>query len=88
MNNYLKFMGGNKATIRTIVEKYQNTDEGLAYFKVSLEEYDEIIKLSVPIEKVNEICAGTIIKYDYYSIGYCRWKNGIGPYGIVTKIGA
>ena len=81
--NYLNFLGDEAVTIRKIIAMKDATSEGIIYFEVSLEETDEIIRLSTSSENAHKITPGIKIQYAMSgAIGHCLWENGIGPFKV------
>ncbi len=84
--NLFDFINGT-VTIQSIINRRNSPKEHLTYFKVTLEESYEVIKLSISSVNASKIQVGTIIAYttEDLAVGNSLWKNGCEPFYVVTK---
>lgn len=83
--NYFNFMRGGRVTIREILEVEQSPENNATYFGLLLHQTDEKVHIGVKSEYAFLVKPNAILFYateSDESIGYTKWKNGIGPLGI------
>lgn len=82
--NYFDFLRGEKVSIREILEE-ELTSEA-AYFTLALNETDENVHIGVELKSAYKVKPNATL---FYAVekedakGYTKWKNGIGPLGIL-----
>lgn len=82
--NYFDFLRGKKVTIREILEE-EHVDEA-SYFTLALNETDEEVHIGVKPKSAYMVKPNVTLFYateEEDVKGYTKWKNGIGPLGIL-----
>ena len=83
--NYFDFMRGEKVTIREILE--EEHEKNASYFMIALNETDEIVHIGVKPESARFVKPNVALFYATKKedqIGYTKWKNGMGPLGMLS----
>lgn len=82
--NYFDFLRGQKVTIREVFE--EEHESRASYFTITLHETEEKVHIGVEPKSARLVKPNVTLFYatkEKDIIGYSKWKNGIGPLGML-----